>query len=422
MIHRKKLVGYLIWPLIMLLCVSCASVGPQSGTQEGSAPGNESLSADEDAAADAEDAEEPDTEGPVISGVQALTVSAGEALSYRSGVTAIDDRDGTVMLLVDSSGVDLSVPGEYLVTYSAEDSSGNRTEVVTTVVVMESEADSEPAPAASGADLAGKASLEKVNDLADQVLAKIVKDGMSQQETARAIFNYVNSHVKYVGTSNKSSWIVGAYISFITGRGDCFNYYACSKALLTRAGIPNVDIQRVGGPTRHYWQLVDVGSGYYHFDACPHDKGYPIISFMLTEAEAREYTSWRGKNYYVYDYESCPVTVASTPFSGTAWHAPSGTPSTEPEPEPAPEVTPGTAEPGITEPEVPEVNEPAQPEIPETTGPETPPEPAGEIENGSSGADGAVQDGAPESPAEAPPGEAEDAADNAAQPPEGEED
>ena len=426
MVHGKKSTGRfigpicLVWLLIMCLCAACASGGPQPGARENSAaadsPG-EGLSAEEVAAPAVE---EPDTEGPVISGVQTLTVSAGGTLSYRTGVTATDDRDGIVTLLVDSSGVNLSLPGEYQVIYSAEDSSGNRTEIATAVVVTEpdfnsdydSDSDSAPAVAAAGNRQIGKASLEKVNELADQILAKIVKDGMSQQETARAIYDYVHNHVRYVGYSDKSSWIVGAYTSFMTGRGDCFNYYACSKALLTRAGIPSVDLQRVGGSTRHYWQLVDVGSGYYHFDACPHDKGYPITAFMLTEDEAREYTSWRGKNYYVYDYASCPVTVASTPFSGAAWHAPNRTPSVGPEPEPAPEVTPG-----VTGPETPETIEP---ETPGTTEPGTPPEPAGETAEELTEPNETVQEGSPESSADAPRDEAEAPTDDAAELPEGE--
>ena len=99
-------------------------------------------------------------------------------------------------------------------------------------------------------------------------------------------------------------------------RGDCYNYFACSKALLDRAGIPNVDLYRVGGGTDHYWQLVNVGGGWYHFDACPHPDSYPLNSFLLDETAVREYTekcSPVRSNYYVYDYENCPVTAVGFP-------------------------------------------------------------------------------------------------------------
>ena len=29
-----------------------------------------------------------------------------------------------------------------------------------------------------------------------------------------------------------------------------------------------MSVERLGGATRHYWLLVNVGSGWYHFDAC----------------------------------------------------------------------------------------------------------------------------------------------------------
>ena len=379
MIRKKKSTGYSIGRiclaglLIMCLSVSCTSDGlPESPVE--SLPATETVSRTEEpseAPSPTETVlptEEPDTEGPVISGVQPLTTAAGGTLSYRDGVTAVDDRDGPVPIEVDSSQVNLNVPGEYEVIYSAEDSSGNRTEVTATVVVTE--------PEPSGSTQTKIITLDDVNALADKVLAKIINDSMGQTEKARAIYNYVYKSIKYVGSSDKSSWIVGAYDGFTAGRGDCFNYFACSKVLLTRAGIPNVDVHRVGGPTRHYWQLVDVGSGYYHFDACPHDNSYPITSFMLTEAEAQEYTSWRGKNYYVYDYASCPVTVSNTPFSDTAWHAPGWTPPAEPEdptvPEPEDPTVPEPEDPTVPEPEDPTVPGPEDPTVPEPEDPTVP--------------------------------------------------
>ena len=328
MIQKKKLTACLVWSIclmwLLVLCPSC-----QSG---------EAARSDGSVSASSENLEEPvpDTEGPVISGVQDLTTTVGETVSYRTGVTARDDRDGAVMLMVDSSGVNLSAAGEYQVIYSAEDSAGNRTEVTAAVVVTEPE----PAPPSDDGQKSGQvkeASQEKVNDLADQILAKILKDGMSRREQARAIFDYVAKSVKYVGSSDKSSWLVGAYDGFTTGRGDCFNYYACSRVLLTRAGIPIVPLQRVNGNSRHYWVLTDVGEGFYHFDPCPHPKGYPLTCFLLTEAEVREYTTNLAAhssyyiNYYTYDYSLCPVRVEGMPE--------------EESPEPAEESADGQSEP-----------------------------------------------------------------------------
>lgn len=333
----------------------------------GSAPGNTPPASDSPAAVE-------DTQPPEIIGTKDLTVAVGESLSYRTGVTVTDDVDETVQLQVDSSGVNLSEPGEYQAVYWAEDSAGNRTEVTVKVTVVETVTveDEDSGETEDLVEVGGEEiTLERVNELADEILAEITTSGMSQREKALAIYNYVHNHIKYVGTSDKSSWLVGAYVGFTRGSGDCYNYFACSKALLTRAGIPNVDLTRVGGNSRHYWQLVDVGSGYYHFDACPHPNSYPLYSFLLTEEQVKAYTkqcSSIRKNYYVYDYDACPVEVVQgtppvtpTPKPTTApTPTPVPTPTVTPTPAPTPTVTPTpvvtptpspvvTATPGVTE-------------------------------------------------------------------------
>jgi len=301
-----------------------------------------------------------DGEPPVIEGAVDLTVEQGGTIAYREGVTATDNIDGSLPLTVDSSAVDLNTPGTYQVTYIAVDANGNRTEVSVNVTVTAVE---EPEPSTNPENPnTPTVTEEQLYGLCDWILERITTPEMTQYEKAKAIYDYVLTSIKYVGTSDKSSWITGAYVGFSEGKGDCFNYFACSKALLTRAGIPNVDLTRVGGPSRHYWQLVDVGEGYYHFDACPHSSNMPLYSFMLTEEEVQEFTARRGRNYYVYDYANCPVpvvlndagdtsVVGQVPFLPVA----SETPAT-------PEVPVEPADP--VDPAVPEV--PVDPAAPET--------------------------------------------------------
>ena len=265
-----------------------------------------------------------DTEPPVIEGLHDMTVAVGMTLSYRSGVTAVDKVDGKVKLEVDASAVNLLEPGKYPVIYRAADRAGNRAEtsVTVTVVAVAGVNDDDPTADVSGEEPETEplpikeVTPQMVDEEADRILDKILSPSMSQWEQARAIYNYVHTHVKYVGSSDKSNWLIGAYVGFTRGRGDCYNYFACSKALLTRAGIPNVDLERVGGSTDHYWQLVNVGSGWYHFDACPHPDSYPLGSFLLDEMAVRAYTEKCApvrSNYYVYDYANCPVTAVGFP-------------------------------------------------------------------------------------------------------------
>lgn len=322
--RRRKAVSSMakrIWPragLVIAACLaaaalaSCAGQSPSASSAQSSASGSDVPAADVTA--------------PQLLGVRDLTVALNGTVSYRDGVSAVDDVDGPVTVEIDAASVDLTAAGEYQVIYSAQDAAGNRAEQTVTVTVVETATvdqgkdeqteDETPGGSAGGGVPLSEVTQEDVDRLCDQILGRITNSGMSQREKARAIFNYVNGHVKYVGSSDKSSWIIGAYVGFTRGRGDCYNYFACSKALLTRAGISSVDLQRVGGNSRHYWQLVNTGDGWYHFDACPHPNGYPLYAFMITETQARTYTEQvkdARLNYYVYDYGACPVTVEGTP-------------------------------------------------------------------------------------------------------------
>ena len=74
--------------------------------------------------------------------------------------------------------------------------------------------------------------------------------------------------------SDKTDWLQGAYVMMDSGEGDCFNYYAVTKLLLERCGIPNIDVRKVRNhenDSDHYWSLVSVDGGktYYHLDTTP---------------------------------------------------------------------------------------------------------------------------------------------------------
>lgn len=303
-----------------------------------------------------------DQQPPVITGARDFEVTVGGAISYRQGVSATDDSGEDATLTIDSSKVDLSTPGNYPVVYTATDTSGNETSITITVTVTEETLAPTPFPTVSppsdapiqtqnpgrgmGSHTGGTSSTstrDKLNTLADKILSQITNSSMSKYQKARAIYNYIRSHMRYVNTSDKSSWISAAYVGLTQGKGDCFNYFAASKILLSRAGIANVDLYRVGGNSSHYWQLVNTGSGYYHFDACPHPSSWPLECFMLTEAQVRAYSArctgiW--KNYYVYDYNSCPVTVVGTPQEPKPTPTPAPTPKPTPKPTPPPTPTP----------------------------------------------------------------------------------
>jgi transglutaminase-like putative cysteine protease len=217
----------------------------------------------------------------------------GDTVAYRSGVTVTDNSGEDIELQVDASKVDTSVPGEYEVVFSATDSSGNRAEL--SVILTVSSID----PAI-------------VDELVEATLARIIDADMSLHDKAQAIFIYVQGSVRYDAGGEKTSLYEGAYEGLKQKAGDCWVYAATSEMLLTQAGIDNLPIKRVGGSTRHYWNLVNLGEGWYHFDACPNRDGSNDKRFMFTETEAvalAQISAYRLPDYYTYDHSLYPAVI-----------------------------------------------------------------------------------------------------------------
>jgi hypothetical protein len=232
-----------------------------------------------------------DIEPPKINGTQDQTIFIGDAVSYKKDVTVTDNRDESVNLVVDSSAVNLKKAGSYNVIYSATDTAGNTgTNTVTFTIKEKPKKVVDP---------------EELHKLADNILASIIKDGMTQREKAKAIFTWTNKHIDYIDHSDKSDWMKGALQGIKVGAGDCFTYYATARELLTRAGFQNQCVMRIDGT--HYWNLVYCDGGWYHFDPSPRRAGHTFVCFLRTDAEVEEYSK-QYRNYYNFDKTKYPPT------------------------------------------------------------------------------------------------------------------
>ncbi len=202
-----------------------------------------------------------DTTPPVISGLRNRTLYTGESLSYRNGVTVTDNCDKNVALNIDTSKVSLTVPGDYEVVYTATDKAGNTTSKTVTISVRVRNYDE-----------------ATVNELADRVLAGIITADMSDRDKLTAIWNWVRHNVHYANHSDKTNYNQGAFEGLYDRKGDCFVYAATSDALLRRAGIKTMVIAKIPAATSHFWNLVDIGEGWHHFDTCPRrDKNFACV-------------------------------------------------------------------------------------------------------------------------------------------------
>ena len=222
---------------------------------------------------------EADTVGPIINASD-ITVKVGKNISYKKSISMTDNCDAAedLELKIDSAEVNLKAVGDYKVYCTATDTSGNKTEKVITVhVVPEKVLTYEQA---------------EIDQMADAVLAKILTPDMTPDQKCRAIHDWVKKNVSYINNSEKGNWLRGAYEGFKLHKGDCYVYYATSRALLTRAGIANMEIKKEKeawtSQSNHYWNLVNLGSGWYHFDTTPRkDK---TVFYMWTDAQMKEYS------------------------------------------------------------------------------------------------------------------------------------
>ena len=138
---------------------------------------------------------------------------------------------------------------------------------------------------------------------AEGILSQITHENMSPMEVAFSIYRWCGSNIQYVGRSVKTHWATAAMDAFDSGTGDCYSYFSVAKALLTAAGIDNLDIQKEGGTSRHYWNLINLGSGWYHIDCTP--RRIPGQFFMNTDAELETY-SQANNHSHTFDSKAYP--------------------------------------------------------------------------------------------------------------------
>lgn len=237
-----------------------------------------------------------DEQAPVIEGARDREFYVGDSIAYKDGITVTDDQTLTPVLTVDNSAVRPQTPGVYPVTYTATDAVGNKTTVTVNFTIKERPA--------------GYKEPEEAYEYARPILESITKDGMSKAEVAAAIYNWVKRNIGWYDHSDKENgWAAGAVAGFKQRRGDCFTYYAVTKALLDVAEIPNLDIVKVVTPqtsqSSHYWNLVDVGDGWYHMDCTPRANNYTDSFFLFTDEEMLAY-SRKHKNCFNFDLEAYP--------------------------------------------------------------------------------------------------------------------
>ncbi len=237
-----------------------------------------------------------DQTAPVFETVPELSAYIGEAIAYKKGLVVTDDCGGDVNIEVNASAVNPNAVGEYPVYYTATDASGNVSTAETVIHIYENQITE-----------------EQLGARVDAVIATIITPDMTKEQQLRAVYRYVYDHISYTADSDKSDWIRAAYDGlFVSGAGDCYNYFAASIAFCRRLGIDYREIQRTPGAAEgtHYWLLVNIGTTeeprWYHFDCTHLRASYDHSGCLLTDRQIKAFNKFRA-GFYAYDSAAYPA-------------------------------------------------------------------------------------------------------------------
>ena len=249
-----------------------------------------------------------DATPPVLEGCVDLTTIEGCAISYTHNVTATDDVDGDCeVTATESDGFSLKTAGEYTVSYSAKDSSGNEATAEVKITILPKDTD------------LTKIDKEMYMLMGYAITDKLFEDAdpdMSEKDRAYACYRYVQDHMYFVDNNMEyedldTQWMYPAALAIRQKYGDCRNYYGFARLLYTCAGIENLMVFHPAnrqGADRHWWNMIKIDGDWWHADPTPR-VGISNF-FMKTDAWMDSYSAKNG-NCFKRDKSLYPATPTS---------------------------------------------------------------------------------------------------------------
>lgn len=237
-----------------------------------------------------------DTEAPVLTGLNNITVNRGDSISYKRGVSATDNSGEDIDIVIDNSAVNADVGGTYTISYSASDSSGNTAKEWVTVTVLDPDTTVDEST---------------VTPLLDEIISAVTTPEMTKREKAYQLWLWCRKNLQYSEAIHFTDYWTAAHAGLTEKKGDCYVLYAVYSSLLTRCDIENLCVRRVGGRSNHYWNLVHIEEGWYHCDPGPRKRGDPYQCILQTDAQLKAYTDFfytttETPNYFTFDPSQYP--------------------------------------------------------------------------------------------------------------------
>jgi transglutaminase/protease-like cytokinesis protein 3 len=120
---------------------------------------------------------------------------------------------------------------------------------------------------------------EEVNRRVDEILhgtnerRGIINTDMTQTEMAKAIHLWIFDTLSRSTTDRRAHSLTdeaAAALDTIRSGSNSRGYSSLASFMLTRVGIENIRVERIPeARSRHYWLLINIDDGWYHFDAFP---------------------------------------------------------------------------------------------------------------------------------------------------------
>ncbi|WP_372631578.1 transglutaminase domain-containing protein [Cohnella sp.] len=138
----------------------------------------------------------------------------------------------------------------------------------------------------------------------DEILKKILKPNMTDEQKVKAIFDYVVTRIKYSSGTDYIS-AANALKAIEEGKGVCVHYTSLFHYLATRAGIPSIPLSGPSFVGQHAWNMVYLNDKWVYVDATLADGKKNIdYTYYLKDAMFMMKTrTWMGFGYpdiYVY--------------------------------------------------------------------------------------------------------------------------
>ena len=202
---------------------------------------------------------ETDTQKPKFSGVDSLTIKVGDDLDLLDGVKAYDDADGdlTSMIIVSPKELSTAKQGQFTVTYTVTDLSGN-TAVETRLVTITDGGTSGQTDVGNGPFLTQN-QVTRRDDIV-QSLLKNELDDFNDRRFVQNLNRYLMSN--YIRSSSSSDNT--SYDAIVLQKGNRMALVRAVKVILDARGIENIIVE--GDKDGMAWNMVKVDNKYRHLD------------------------------------------------------------------------------------------------------------------------------------------------------------